>query len=78
MKTEVRPIDLEAFHRTLKINKKLLYSKDADFVQWAFMLDKRQWPEEVNSELTFSDTEVRKLSIRHQPNNRHFVDFTSI
>jgi hypothetical protein len=69
------PIDQEAFYRTLKeaIESGLLDSKNADLTASAYVLDRKHWPEDIDSQLTLSENEVIKLSIKLQLNERDTI-----
>jgi hypothetical protein len=50
------------------IEGRLLNSKNADFVASAQVLHRKKWPEDINSQLTFGENKLRKISIRLQLN----------
>jgi hypothetical protein len=68
-------IDPEAIYRMLteSLESRLLDSKTADFAASAGVPDKKLWPKDINSELTFGGNEVSKLSIRLQLNERDTI-----
>ncbi|XP_066475289.1 E3 SUMO-protein ligase KIAA1586-like [Tiliqua scincoides] len=69
------PIDPNTFYTKLKesIEKRLLDSKDDELAYWSRVLDQKHWPEDVNTQLTFGEVEIRNLSIRLQLNEREMI-----
>uniref|UniRef100_A0A8D2KSJ0 HAT C-terminal dimerisation domain-containing protein n=1 Tax=Varanus komodoensis TaxID=61221 RepID=A0A8D2KSJ0_VARKO len=69
------PIDPSTFYTKLKesIEKRLLDSKGDELAYWSRILDQKHWPEDVNTQLTFGEVEIRNLSIRLQLNEREMI-----
>lgn len=55
------------------IEKRLLDSKDDELVYWSRVLDQKHWPEDINTQLSFGEVEIRNLSIRLQLNEREMI-----
>jgi len=69
------PIDVKAFYKKLKesVEQRLLSSEDADLADWARVLDVKQWPDNIDTHLTFGEAEIRNLSTRLQLNERTMI-----
>jgi hypothetical protein len=50
-----------------------LIVKKAVLAASSLVLDRNHWPEHINSQSTFGENEVRKLSIRLQSNGRDII-----
>ncbi|XP_065645604.1 E3 SUMO-protein ligase KIAA1586-like [Hydra vulgaris] len=51
-----------------KANKKI-----KALVQWARILDQNHWPDNINNQVTFGETEIRNLSLRLPLNEREII-----
>ncbi|XP_065675613.1 E3 SUMO-protein ligase KIAA1586-like [Hydra vulgaris] len=68
-------INPNAFYIKLKesIEKRLLADKDLELAQWARILDQNHWPDNINNQVTFRETEIINLSLRLQLNEREMI-----
>jgi hypothetical protein len=55
------------------IESRLLDSNNANLVPSVQMLNRKHWLEDVNSQLTYGENEVRELSLRLQLNERYRI-----
>ena len=70
-----KDLPIDPFYTKLKesIKKRLLDSKEEELAYWSRILDQKHWPEDVNTQLTFGELEIRNLSIRLQLNEREMI-----
>ena len=66
---------MKAFYKKLKesVEQRLLSSEDADLADWARVLDIKQWPDNIDTHLTFGEAEIRNLSTRLQLNEKTMI-----
>ena len=66
---------MKAFYKKLKesIEQRLLSNEDADLAYSARVLNLKQWPDNIDTHLTFGEAEIRNLSKRLQLNERTMI-----
>ena len=66
---------MKAFYKKLKesIEQRLLSNEDADLANSAGGLDLKQWPDNIDTHLTFGEAEIMNLSTRLQLNERTMI-----
>jgi hypothetical protein len=48
-------------------------NENSDLAASALVLDRKHWPEDINSQLTFGNNSVRRMSVRLQLNERDTI-----
>jgi hypothetical protein len=69
------PFCPNSFYENLKISieKRLFDNEEADLPKWVRVLELKQWPEEIQNHLIFSETETRHLCTRLCLNEREMI-----